>query len=153
MWSTVFLHAAYAEYLRLCGSCANAEKARERLDELKRTPAVATVDYPAAVKGPRWEWVTTFKETGGKTGYKVSGSGFILSSTGARYVTSGRSYISRGEVVLPPGGAGRDSYWAGNVGSRLFCSGRGVFTWTGEDAGGARISMQVDVQLTCDPPK
>jgi hypothetical protein len=142
---------AYNEYLKFCPACSNAEKAEQRLAWLKANPAVPSISFPAELAAPngRWEWDTVFKETGGKTGFKVDGTGYILTSKGEKYVVQGGFNISRGEEKVPPGGSKKENYWVGN-GSYVFCDGDAVFTWTGEDAGGHPVKFDEKVHLKCN---
>ncbi len=142
---------AYNEYLKFCPACSNAEKAEQRLAWLKANPAVPSIAFPAELGMPsgRWEWNTVFKESGGKTGFKVDGTGYILTSKGERYIVQGGFNITRGEVKVPPGGSEKGNYWVGNN-SYVFCDGDAVFTWTGEDAGGHPVKFDEKVHLKCD---
>src|SRR5208282_4928747 len=142
-------HTSYEKYLRFCSACANAEKAQQRIAFLKANPAVPSVDFPKELAASsRWEWDTTFKETGGKTGYRVDGSGSIFTAKGDEYITQGRYKISRGEVKVSPGGSSKDNYWVSSA-DGTFCDGNAVFQWSGEDAGGKRIQLDVKVHLKC----
>jgi hypothetical protein len=142
-------HTAYEEYLRYCATCSNAARSQQRLDYLKANPAVPSIHFPAEVVSDyRWAWNTTFTETGGKTGFKVSGSGYIIASNGDRWTTSGGGSISRSDVTVRPGGSGADDYWASSD-DNTFCGADAVFDWTGEDAGGHPIQLEEKVHFKC----
>lgn len=138
-------HNWYEKYLKECPNGKHVKEAKARLDFLKANRAVVVAEFPKVVySSSRWSWVTVFKETGGKVGFRVSGSGWVVDKKGDRYGPSGGS-ISRGQPVkVPPGGSGSDSYWCRGP---AFVDGHASFTWTGEDAGGHRISIREVVQL------
>jgi len=144
-------HSSYEKYLRLCATCANAERVQQRLAFLKANPAVPIVDFPKELTGGgyRWEWNTTFKETGGKTGYKVDGYGSSRTAEGDMYLVSGQHSITRSEVKVPPGGSAKSNYWVNSSRAGTFCGGYAVFKWSGEDAGGKYIEIEEKVILKC----
>ena len=43
---------------------------------------------------------------------------------------------------MPPGGTSKDYYWFGSCDHEL-CNGYAMFTWTGEDAGGHPINIEI----------
>lgn len=143
-------HSSYQEYLRVCATCSNAEKAEGRVAALKAIPAIPSADFPTELVSPsqRWEWDTVFKETGGKTRYKVQGSGYIITPKGEKYVSQYGGTISRGELMVPAGGSAKDNYWV-RSGDGDFCDGYAVFDWSGEDAGGKPVHFEVKVHLKC----
>jgi hypothetical protein len=141
-------HTSYEEYLKYCATCSNAARAQARIAFLKANPALPTIHFPAVVEADnRWEWTTTFTETGGKTGFEVSGSGYIVASNGDQW-GSGGGDISRGDVKVRAGGTGSDDYWASSD-DNTFCDGDAEFQWTGEDAGGNPITLQEKVHFKC----
>lgn len=138
-------YSDYEKYIGRFPDGANVQKAKDRLAFLKANKAVVQCDCPDAVNGfNRWSWTTTFKETGGKIGYRVSGSGQIVDKGGGRWGPGGGS-ISRGTLTVKPGGTQKDDYWCGN--SDTFKGGYADFTWSGEDAGGHPISIPLRVKL------
>lgn len=158
-------YSSYEEYIKKCPDGANVQKARERIAWLKANKAVVEVDSPkeleetaspySNVSRPFWGWNTVFKETGGKVGFRVKGSGYILDPKGGRWVSQWGGSISRSEVSVPAGGTGKDDYWFGSYDHEL-CNGYAIFTWTGEDAGGHPISVETRVHCThngCPGPK
>lgn len=158
-------YSSYGEYLAKCPNGTNIEKAKERIAWLKANKAVIELDYAkeleesaspySNVERPFWEWNTVFKETGGKVGFRISGSGYILDSKGKKWVSQWGNSISRSEIVIPAGGTGKDSYWFGSSDHEL-CNSYAIFTWTGEDAGGHPISFETKVYCThkdCPGPK
>jgi hypothetical protein len=118
----------------------------EYLIWLDENPAVPVAEFPQEVSrdsDERWSWTIVFKETGGKVGYTVSGSGWIEDAEGDRYGPWG-STLDRGSVEVPPGGEGEDSYW---VRGDTFADGYAVITWEGEDEGGHPITIEVRIHL------
>lgn len=125
---------------------AMAETHEEFAAWRERNPAIPVAEFPEELRRDsedRWSWVTVFKETGGKVGYTLSGSGWIVDPKGHRYGPWG-SIIDRGSVTVPAGGKAEDSYWFG--GDR-FIDGHAVFTWSGEDASGHAITIEEKVHL------
>ncbi len=163
-------YTAYEKYLKDCPDGKNVGKVKERLAFLKANKAVVEVDYPKTLEQkpksasndltPLWEWKTTFKETSGKMGFKVRGTGEIMDLQGHLWgiQSMGSPYTSqiyRDEIKVPAGGSGKDSYWCSSSDHNL-CNGDAIFTWTGEDAGGHSISINVKVHLQhtgCPGPK
>jgi hypothetical protein len=143
-------HSSYEEYLRFCATCSNAEKAKERLAALQAVLAIPTVDFPAELVSTtkRWEWDTVFKETGGKIGYRVEGTGYIITPKGDRYVSQFGRTIARGTLKITPGGSAKDNYWVSSNDGE-FCDGYAVFDWSGEDAGGKAVNFVAKVHLKC----
>jgi len=141
-------HSSYEAYLEKFPNGANAEKAKKQLEWLRSNTAVVEIDYPKVIEQPggRWSWVTKFRETGGKIGFKISGSGYICDASGGRWGTYG-SYIGRNEIVVKPGGTGSDNYWCDGGESHTFCNGKAFFEWRGEDAGGHLIYFVEEVEF------
>ena len=141
-------YSSYEDYIKKCPNGANVLKAKERIEELKANKAVFEVDYPKVLEQPggRWSFDMKFKETGGKIGYKVTGYGYIYDAKGGRWGTYG-GRISRGTKKVPAGGTASDHYWCSGSGNHTFCNGYAWFTWSGEDAGGHPIKMEVKVQF------
>ena len=52
-----------------------------------------------------------FKETGGKIGYIVEGTEYIITPKGDRYVSQFGRTIARGTLKITPGGSAKDNYW------------------------------------------
>jgi hypothetical protein len=90
-------------------------------------------------------WTTNFKETGGKIGYKISGTGYIVDKNGDPWGTNGYS-IARGPYTIKPGGSAKDDYWCYSA-NMQFLGGYAQFEWSGEDAGGHHISFMTKVSL------
>lgn len=137
-------YSGFQAYLDQFPDGANAQKVRDRLAFLKTNTAVFVCECPGVVTNAygRWSWTTVFKETGGKIGYKVSGSGCIIDSNGDRWGTSGGS-IYRGTLTVKPGGSASDDYWCGD--NSTFSS--ASFLWTGEDAGGHPVNVNLNVRF------
>ena len=157
-------YSSYEEYIKECPYGINVQKARDRIVWLKANKAIVEVVYPKVleqrtspysnVSSPFWGWDTVFKEKSGKVGFKVRGSGYIRDPQGRRWGSYG-GRISRGEIKVPAGGTGKDDYWCSSS-DHVFCNGYALFTWTGEDAGGHPISIDVKVKLQhtgCPGPK
>ena len=123
-------------------------------EELKT--AVVEVEYPKVVEqrkspyenvgSPFWSFSTVFKETAGNCSYTVEGYGHILDVRGKKWVTDGRSSISRGELKVPAGSSSTDDYWCASQ-DHKFCNGYAIFTWSGKDEGDHRIEKTVRVHL------
>jgi len=150
-------YSAYEKYIEKFPNGADVPKAKERIEWLKANKAVVEIDYPGEleqtsspysnVSSPFWAWDTVFKETGGKVGFRLSGSGYILDPKGGRWVSEYGNCISRGEISVPAGGTESDSYWHASGGHER-CNGYAVFTWAGEDAGGHHLEFEVKVHCT-----
>ncbi len=122
------------------------ETRAEYIAWLEANPAIPLVEYPEEISRDsegRWSWTTVFKETGGKVGYTVIGSGWIEDTEGDQYGPLGSS-LDRGPVEVPPGGEGEDSYW---VRGDTFADGYAVITWEGEDEGGHQITIEMRIHL------
>jgi len=133
----VYVSAAYVSAAQQSPKTAQADK------------AIAAVDYPREVErgsDDRWRFETVFTETGRKIGYSVNGEGYILDPRGGKWVTRGSNKISRGEVKVPAGGKGRDSYWCRSPDHNL-CNGHAIFTWSGKDDAGNAVELKVRVYL------
>ena len=141
-------YSSYEDYIKKCPNGTNVQKAKERITWLKANKAVFGVDYPKALEQPggRWSFDMKFKETGGKIGYKVTGYGYIYDAKGGRWGTYG-GRIGRGTKEVPAGGTATDSYWCSGSGNHTFCNGYAWFSWSGEDAGGHPVKMEVKVQF------
>ncbi len=152
-------YSRYEDYIAKYPNGQHVEKARERSAWLKANYAVVEVNFPSELeetespyynlKRPFWRWETVLKETGGKVGFKVTGSGYILDSHGRKWVSalSDNDNISRGEVFVHAGGTARAEYWIGNM-EHVLCNGCAIFTWTGEDAGGHPIRI-IEEKVRC----
>lgn len=139
-------YSAYEEYIRKCPEGASVEKARERLAWLRDNPAVVEIDYPRVVEGSGyWRWETRFKEKSGKTGFRVTASGYILDPKWGKWGPNGRD-ITRSAVTAKAGSAGGDDFWC-RSGDHAFCNGYAIFTWTGTDAGGHPLRFEEKVTL------
>ena len=103
--------AAIEKYMIVLSKYADTpaeELARRTLEEtraehiiwLEENPAVPMAEFPEEVSRDSeglWSWTTVFKETGGKVGYTVSGSGWIEDAEGGRYGPWGTT-LDRGSV-------------------------------------------------------
>ncbi|MEI8190251.1 MAG: hypothetical protein WCI75_11100 [candidate division NC10 bacterium] len=145
--------SAYEEYLKKCPDGARAEEVRQRLAWLKDNPAQVEIEFPRIVEGSGyWSWITAFKEKSGKSGFRLSGSGYILDINGGKWGTNGYQ-ISRGTVQAKGGGTAKDDYWVRSSDHGL-CNGEAVFEWVGQDAGGHPLRFDVRVRLQhMDCPK
>jgi tetratricopeptide (TPR) repeat protein len=132
----------------------SGEVARAALEEtqaeqaawLSENPAVPVLEFPQEISRDdedRWSWTTFFKETGGKVGYTLSGTGWIENASGHRYGPWG-DFVDRGSVTVVAGGEAEDDYW---VRGDTFEDGYAVFTWEGEDEGGNPITIEERVHL------
>lgn len=126
---------------------ASLEEARRALPAwLEANPAVPELVSPAELSPDSegyWNLTTCFVETGGKVGYTLSGSGWIVTQEGEKYGTWG-SIINRGEVVVEAGGEAEDTY---RFSGEIFIGGEAVFTWDGNDLGGHPITLEERVRL------
>jgi len=135
----------YEAYLRYCPNGRHAAAARRRIQEL---PARVKAEYPKVVEagpGQRFSFTAVFRETTGKVGCKIRGSGYIVDRYGRLWGNFGGK-IERGELVLPAGGAASDSYWCASA-DHTFCNGRADFSWSGVDDNGNSVGAHVVVQL------
>lgn len=139
-------HTDYKNYLKRMPDGAHAAAAKQRLEFLTTNRAVVVLDVPDSVTtstGGRWSWVTKFKETGGKVGFRLSGYGWVIDPKGRRWGPSGHR-VSRGTVTVRPGGTASDSYWCRGA---TFRGGSVTVTWSGEDAGGHKLTLTERVRL------
>jgi hypothetical protein len=152
-------YATYEDYIKKCPNGQSVQKARDRIAYLKANKAIVEIEYPKVleqrkspywnVSSPFWSWDTVFREKGGKVGFKVKGSGYILDPRGGRWDPT------RPEVKVPAGGSGKEDTWYSSSSHKL-CNGHAIFTWTGEDAGGHSIRLEERVKLQhtgCPGPK
>lgn len=149
-------YSTYEDYIKKCPNGQSVQKARERIAWLKANKAIVEIEYPKVREsGYCWQWDIFFKEKSGKIGFRVSGSGHIIDSTGGYWSNLGHIGIDRGSVNVKAGSLGRSHYRCGN-GSHAFCNGCARFIWTGEDAGGHPITLVEEVKLqhtNCPMPK
>lgn len=132
-------------------SAAQAEKAMAKTHEelaawRAKNPAVPVAEFPKEVSRDsegRWSWTVVFKETGGKVGYALNGSGWIVDTKGRRSGPWGTT-SERGSVTVPAGGRVEDSYWCRGD---TFADGHAIFTWSGEDASGNPVTIEEKVHL------
>ena len=144
----------YTDYLKYCPACSNAEKAKERIEFLKSNLAVPQIIFPAELNPDynyHWSWSVVFKETGGKIGYRVSGSGYVVTTNGDQYGPNGSS-MDRGTYKVKPNGSAKDDDWV-ESGDGVFCGGYWDITWSGEDAGGHPIELHSKIHLNCPDRK
>lgn len=153
-------YSAYEDYIKKYPNGTNVQKAMERIAWLKANKAVVEVDYPKEVEAttspyrnvesPFWPLTITFKEKGGKTGYKLTeGPDYYRASGGAWCGYGGKT------VKVRPCGETREISWWSSVSHNL-CNGTREVTWSGEDAGGNPISIEVVVKSLhkgCTGPK
>jgi hypothetical protein len=147
-------HTAYEDYLKMCPNGQKVAEAEKRLKYLKSNPAVVECDFPKIVElvDSVWRWKTTFKETGGKTGFKVKGSGYFLDANGNRWVlkpvwAQPVTPMSRGEELIVPAGGSVANEWFNGTDNHRLCHTVATFTWEGEDAGGHPIKIEESVFL------
>ena len=148
-------HSDFDRYMQKYPNGRFVEKAKERLGWLKARSASVDVIYPreleesaspySNVGRPFWSWKTTFKETGGKIGYRVRGEGRIVDPRGRSWGNGMSGTITREEVRVPAGGTGTDSYWFFSSDHGL-CNSTMTVEWTGEDAGGHPISIRTELR-------
>jgi tetratricopeptide (TPR) repeat protein len=116
---------------------------------LQENPAIPVVEFSEELSRDDedvWVLTTVFKEIGGKVGYELSGSGWIIDADGQYYgtgITLGFS-VSRGPVTVPAGGETESIY---SFKGDIFVDGYTVFTWEGEDEGGHPITIEERVHL------
>ena len=112
----------------------------------EETRAVPVIEFSNEVRRNEkgsWVLVTTFKETGCKIGYALSGKGWIVDVEGNKYGTWG-FIINRGMAIVPAEGENVDEYrFSGDT----FIDGYAVFTWSGEDDNGHPIEIEEKVHL------
>ena len=114
---------------------------------LAQNPAVPVLDLADEVKRDYkglWVLTTRFREIGGKVGYTLSGSGWIIDAQGEKWQTWGLTEIRRGPVTVPAGGETENSY---RLEGDPFVDGYAVFTWEGKDEGGHPITVEERVHL------
>jgi hypothetical protein len=114
---------------------------------LQANPAVPRLEFSEEVtrdyKGV-WILTTVFREVGGKVGYTLEGSGWIIDEQGEKWGIWGLSEISRGPVTVPVGGEAENTY---RLEGDSFVNGFAVFTWEGMDEGGHQITFEERVHL------
>ncbi|HLF06277.1 MAG TPA: hypothetical protein VI893_03755 [Thermoplasmata archaeon] len=135
----------YQQYLRYCPEGRQAATARRRMEDLQ---AHVKAECPQAVApgpGQRWSWTMVLRETGGKVGCKLKGTGYIQDRRGQIWGNLGGK-IERGELVLSAGGVDSDSYWCSSA-DHVLCNGKAVFSWSGPDDNGNSVGASVVVQL------
>ena len=127
---------------------AALDEARAELPAwLAENPAVPMSDFADEVKRDDkdvWVLTTRFREVGGKVGYTLSGSGWIVDAQGEKWQTWGLTEIGRGPVTVPAGGETENSY---RLQGDSFVDGYAVFTWEGKDEGGHPITVEERVHL------
>lgn len=151
-------YSRYEDYIAKYPNGQHVEKARERIAWLKANVAVVEVNFPSEVeetespyhkwRHPYWGWETVFKETGGKVGFKVTASGYILSRYGVKWVSELSDHISRREVFVHAGRTARAEYGFGCFPDHDLCNSHAIFTWTGEDAGGHPLRI-IEEKVHC----
>jgi tetratricopeptide (TPR) repeat protein len=127
---------------------AALDKARAELPAwLEVNPAVAELEYAQEVTRDSedvWVLTTRLREVGGKVGYTVKGSGWIIDAQGEKWQTYGLSEIDRGSVTVPAGGETENTY---RLRGDPFVDGDAFFHWEGEDEGGHAIDIEEQVHL------
>lgn len=114
---------------------------------MKENPAIPVVEFSEELSRDYedvWVLAAVFKEIGGKVGYELSGSGWIIDADGDRYGKWGLSSVGRGSVTVPAGGEAESIY---RLTGDIFVDGYAVFTWEGEDEGGHPITIEERVHL------
>jgi tetratricopeptide (TPR) repeat protein len=145
----------YETILRSYSETPTGELAQAALDDtraeldtwLQENPAVPVAEFSPEMDRDFedvWVLTTVFKETGGKVGYELSGSGWIIDAEGQRWGRWGLSRIGRGPVTVPAGGETESVY---RLSGDSFIDGYAVFTWEGEDEGGHPITIEEKVHL------
>jgi outer membrane protein assembly factor BamD (BamD/ComL family) len=145
-------YSDYRKYLNQFPNGLFKTEATERMEWLKSNKADIVADFPKSVKGgtspyynvssPFFKWHVTFKEKSGLIGYKVSGQGWYYDKDGSAWGSSAYSGSSTGEIIVEPGKTNTYDTWFS--GSR-FVGGYILFDFTGEDAGGHPIHIQVRI--------
>ena len=136
----------YEAYLSRFPRGRFARAARARMAALSQFRAVVEIEAPKVVTGgSRWDFDTTFSETGGKAGYSVDGYGYLEDVHGDRWGHNGGG-INRGTVTCPAGGRTIDEHWCTDTDGR-FQNATAVFTWTGVDAGGHHFERVTRTKL------
>jgi hypothetical protein len=127
---------------------AQLDEARTELPAwLAQNPAVPVLDFAEEVaRDVEGVWVLTTRlgETGGKVGYTLKASGWIIDAQGEKWGIWGLSEITRGPVTVPARGETEDSY---RFHGDEFVDGYAVFSWEGTDEGGHPISLEEKVHL------
>jgi len=145
-------YTEYETYIKFCPDGSNISKVTQRLEFLRTHTAKVETDYPANVKGgqspysnvssPFFQWKVTFRETGFKMGYKVEGKGWYYDNAGGAWGDNSYSGKTTEELIIKPGGAKTyDTWFSGSE----FVGGYILMNFTGEDAGGHPINVQVRI--------
>jgi len=127
--------------------CERQELSAGLANWMKENPAIPVVEFSEELSRDYedvWVIAAVFKEIGGKVGYELGGSGWIIDADGDRYGKWGLSSVSRGSVAVPAGGEIESIY---RLTGDVFVDGYAVFTWEGEDEGGHPITIEERVHL------
>jgi hypothetical protein len=138
--------AAIKEFLREFPGHTREPDARSILKRL--APAVVVVDYPKYVAASHkmvYQWETIFKESSGKSRYKVTATDCYIRDPGRQW-RDGKWPLNWGPTIdVDPGGVSRANFEHVKVHSW----GGGYFhcVWIGEDEYGNKISIVQEVLL------
>lgn len=124
-------------------------EARAALNEVAKAKVV--LDYPKAVHagaspysnvlGPIYKWDTTFRETGGHTGFKLKATGFyIRNPSGGKWSNNWSE-----SVEVRSGGTATIEYWCDK--SDKWSGGTYHTVWVGKDDLGNSIRIVQEVKL------
>jgi hypothetical protein len=141
----------FEQYYRRHANGKHSAEAIERMAALRKSAGAKVVaDYPRVVHadGSRYEWVTTFRETGGQTGFELRTLDvYIRDPDGGKWVSApGTTPLrSRSVVTVGPGEATSSDYWYSY--SEKWAGGTFHAEWFGEDDLGNYISIVQEVRL------
>lgn len=130
-----------------------SSEAKERLARIQKNRAVVEIEYPREIEatdspypnvsGPFWPLTIRFKETGGKTGYRLTqGKRYYYTNQGTRYGSGGAT------VSVKPGKSTEHTTWWSSADKKL-CNARREVTWSGTDDYGNEIELKVEVKGLC----
>jgi hypothetical protein len=123
----------------------------QAVNDIEKDIAVVKMDYPESVKSipsPSYnvqsriyKWTTSFKETGGKSGFKLQAIDFYIESP------SGKKYTNNWSASVDVTKNGNESvnYWVNSNGQ--WDNGWFHAVWVGKDDLGNKIRMEQKVQL------
>jgi hypothetical protein len=141
----------YESFMRDYPDSEYFKEAKERAVWQKANPAVVKIDYPMEIRvgttssrsynGPIYKWDTVFKETGGKTGFKLKATDFyIRDPSGGRWSNSWSK-----DVEVRPNGKATVDYWCDT--DAKWAGGYYHTIWIGEDDWGNKIKIVQEVHL------
>jgi len=144
--------SAFEKYIRSFPNGLFIDAAKEKCDWLRTNKAVVVADYPKSINGgsspyynvssPFFKWYVTFKETGGKVGYKIKGQGWYYDNKGDAWGSNSYSGKTTGEITVEPGGKYTYDTW---FSGERFVGGYILMNFKGEDDSGNPINLTVRI--------